>query len=280
MHLPDWLLKREPESLTKGVNRGGGYVQKTLARIANLMEEVVFSDEYAKKDGLLQKIDARAKLILILLVIAGTSFLRDIELILAIYGLVIIAAYLSKIDILFFIKRTWLFIPIFSGIVAIPAIFSFFTPGEPIVTLVRLDHAIGAWNFQFSELTITKEGVLGTLLFVFRIATSVSLALLLTLTTRWNVLMKSLRALGVPKMFVLILSMTYQYILILLRIVQEMHLAKKSRTIRADGSLKGLEKERGWVASRIGTVLMKSYAISEETHSAMVSRGFKGEVKS
>jgi energy-coupling factor transporter transmembrane protein EcfT len=42
----------------------------------------------------------------------------------------------------------------------------------------------------------------------------------------------------------------------------------------------GIKKEQNWVASRIGTVLMKSYKMSDEIHSAMVSRGFHGEIKS
>jgi energy-coupling factor transporter transmembrane protein EcfT len=93
--------------------------------------------------------------------------------------------------------------------------------------------------------------------------------------------MKSLRTLGVPQIFVLVLSMTYQYIFLLVRIVQEMHLAKKSRTInKTNMNREGIKKEQNWVASRIGTVLMKSYKMSDEIHSAMVSRGFHGEIKS
>jgi cobalt/nickel transport system permease protein len=74
--------------------------------------------------------------------------------------------------------------------------------------------------------------------------------------------------------------MTYQYIFLLVRIVQEMHLAKKSRTIKTDMTRQGIKNEQNWVASRIGTVLMKSYKMSDEIHSAMVSRGFHGEIKS
>ncbi|HEY9247215.1 MAG TPA: energy-coupling factor transporter transmembrane component T, partial [Candidatus Methanoperedens sp.] len=77
-----------------------------------------------------------------------------------------------------------------------------------------------------------------------------------------------------------VLSMTYQYIFILIRIVQEMYHAKKSRTIKADMTRQGIKKEQNWVASRIGTILMKSYKMSDEIHSAMVSRGFHGEIKS
>jgi cobalt/nickel transport system permease protein len=189
-------------------------------------------------------------------------------------------AYLSKVELFFFIKRVWLFIPIFSGMIVFPAMFNIVTPGEPLITFVHFDSPVHFWVFQFTEISITKQGALGALLFISRVATSVSLIVLLTLTTRWADVMKSLRTLGMPQIFVLVLSMTYQYIFLLVRIVQEMYLAKKSRTIKTNMTRQGIKKEQNWVASRIGTVLMKSYKMSEEIHSAMVSRGFHGEIKS
>jgi cobalt/nickel transport system permease protein len=279
MHLPDWLAKKEPEASKLPRGSGSSYIEKTLYGIAKMAEDSIFSEIYSQEKGLLQGIEPRVKLVFMLLAVAGVSFLKNVELILAVYALILLAAWLSKINLFFFIKRNWLFIPAFSGIVALPAIFSFVTPGEQLVSFATFGHAIGIGPFQLSEIAITKEGALGALTFIFRVATSVALVLLLTLTTRWNTIMKSLRAVFVPKTFILVLSMSYQYILILARVVQEMHFAKKSRTICSDGSARGLGKERDWVASRIGAVLMRSYAISEEVHSAMVSRGFRGEVK-
>ncbi len=245
-----------------------------------MMERSIFSEKYASAKGFLQRIDPRVKLITILLLIITTSFISKTEIILGIYALTLVFAYLSKVELFFFIKRVWLFIPIFSGMVAFPAIFNIFTPGEPLITLLQFNRTIHFWIFEFTELSITRAGVLGALLFISRVATSVSLIVLLTLTTRWTDVMKSLRTLGVPQIFILVLSMTYQYIFLLIRVVQEMHLAKKSRTIRTNRTREGIKKEQNWVASRIGTVLMKSYKVSDEIHSAMVSRGFHGEIKS
>ena len=281
MNLPVWLTEKEKDKKSgiKG-SAGKDYVDKTLFSIAQLTEGIVFSEKYANRKGLLQGINPKIKLAVILLLVVVTSFLRSIESILVVYALALFLALASRIDISFFIKRVWFFIPIFSGIIAFPSIFNVFIPGEPLLTFIKLDHGINLFLFNFTELSITREGLLGAILFVSRVATSVSLVVLLTLTTKWNDIMKSLRAIYVPFVFVLILSMTYQYILILIRMVEDMHYAKKSRTIRRDNSHGGLSRERDWVASRIGTVLMKSYYLSEETHSAMVSRGFNGEFKS
>ncbi len=281
MKIPDWLAESAPCSCCNiGVGRTKNFVEKTLVEIASMMERSIFSEKYASAKGFLQSIDPRVKLITILLLIITTSFISKTEIILGIYALTLFFAYLSKVELFFFIKRVWLFIPVFSGIVAFPAMFNIITPGEPLVTLVHFDRTIHVWVFQFTEIAVTKEGALGTLLFISRVAASVSLIVLLTLTTRWADVMKSLRTLRVPQIFVLVLSMTYQYIFLLVRIVQEMHLAKKSRTIKANTTRQGIKKEQNWVASRIGTVLMKSYKMSDEIHSAMVSRGFHGEIKS
>ena len=281
MKIPDWLTQSAPCPCC-AISVGGkkNYVEKTLVEIAGMMERSIFSEKYSSAKGFLQSIDPRVKLITIMLLIATTSFIKKTEIILGIYAVTLFLAYLSKVDLIFFIKRVWLFIPIFSGIVVFPSMFNIATPGEPLVTFVHFDKIIHFWVFQFTEISITKEGAFGALLFISRVATSVSLIVLLTLTTRWAEVMKSLRTLGVPQIFVLVLSMTYQYIFLLVRIVQEMHLAKKSRTIKTNRTREGIKKEQNWVASRIGTVLMKSYKMSEEINSAMISRGFHEEVKS
>lgn len=281
MKIPDWLSQTATcPCCTIGVGGKKNFVEKTLVEIAGMMERSIFSEKYANAKGFLQSIDPRVKLITILLLIVTTSFIKKTEIILGIYALTLFFAYLSKVELIFFIKRVWLFIPVFAGIVAFPAMFNIVTPGEPLVTLMHFNSTIHFWVFQFTEISVTKEGALGALLFISRVATSVSLIVLLTLTTKWVDVLKSLRTLRVPQIFVLVLSMTYQYIFLLVRIVQEMHLAKKSRTIKTNMTRQGIKKEQNWVASRIGTVLMKSYKMSDEIHSAMVSRGFHGEIKS
>jgi cobalt/nickel transport system permease protein len=280
MNLPAWFTEDAPQEFRPlGGGGGRGHVEKTLVKIADLSQDAIASEKYASAEGFLQGVDPGKKLIAILLLIVATSFLRDMPSIIAVYALTLCAAYASHIELWFFIKRVWFFIPLFAGVVAFPSIFNIFTPGEVLLSLFRSDQGVDLLLFKIYELSVTKEGLLGAILFVSRVATSVSLAVLLTLTTRWNEIMKSLRTLCIPPIFILVLSMTYQYILILMRTVQDMHYAKKSRTIHWDASYNGIKKERDWVASRMGALLMKSYALSEETHSAMLSRGFHGDLK-
>jgi cobalt/nickel transport system permease protein len=72
------------------------------------------------------------------------------------------------------------------------------------------------------------------------------------------------------------LGMTYRYLFVFLRLVQDMYRARKSRTIRPFSPA----AERNWIASRIGATFKKSMDMSEDIYRAMLSRGFHGEFRS
>ena len=95
------------------------------------------------------------------------------------------------------------------------------------------------------------------------------------LTTPQQVLFKSLRTVGVPKIYVLTLEMAYRYIFLLMDMVREMYVAKKARTIKA----RSMFEEQKWVGGRMGYTLIRSIDMSEKVHMAMMSRGFNGDVK-
>src|SRR4029077_1135869 len=120
---------------------------------------------------------------------------------------------------------------------------------------------------------LTRQGLESAGLIVTRVAVSISLVVLLTLTTRWSRLLASLRALFVPRMFVLVLGMTYRYVFHLLNGVTDMYVARKARTVTHDTDV---TKGRAFVAATGGALFGKAHALSEEVHQAMVSRGYTG----
>lgn len=250
-------------------------LEKGLNAFASLLERAIFSEEMARKDGMLQRIDPRAKLIVMVFLIVVVSLLRRLETLVALYMAVTFMALISGLGLLTLTKRIWFFVPIFTGMIAIPAIFNIITPGTPLLVVARLkrDIGIGPWHIP-AEIAITREGVEGAAIFVMRVATSVSIVMVSVLTTRWADLLKALRAFRVPSAFVLILGMTYRYIFVLIRIVQGMYMARRSRTIRS-----GVKGERAWVASRMAVIVAKSYVMSEKVFMAMRSRGFTGDVR-
>jgi cobalt/nickel transport system permease protein len=208
--------------------------------------------------------------------IFATSLIKDLKLLVLIYIFTLLLAYLSKINVLFFIKRVWLYIPIFAGIIIIPMIFNIFFPGDPLIRLAYLGTTAHVGSLTLPEsVYITRQGVYAASIFTMRVATCVSAVVLLFLTTPQQILYKSLRTVGVPKIYVFTLEMTKRYIFLLMDLVREMHFAKKARTIKAGG----IFDEQKWVGGRIGYTLIRSMDISEKVHMAMISRGFNGDVK-
>jgi cobalt/nickel transport system permease protein len=245
--------------------------------MARTLEEVFFSEEYAKKKGIVQSIDPRVKLVILMMLLIVLSFMQDIQALVVIYLLVLVLTWISKIELSLVIKRVWLTVALFSLLVVIPAMLNIVTPGDPIFTLLRFDspHQVGYLKIP-QEITITRQGLAGVTLFVLRVTVSVTLVLVVTLTTRWTELLKAIAVFRIPQIFILVLGMTYRYIFLLIRIVQNMFLAKKSRMIKMGTT----GEEQAWVASRIGLLLKKSFKLSDDVYSAMRSRGFTGEAKS
>ncbi len=244
------------------------FFERTLADITGVLEQTLFAEEIARQDGWLQSLDPRVKLIGALAILIAISFSRHLLVIVVLYLLTLPVAVASRVPMRFYLKRVWVFMPFFTGVVALPALFSPFTPGAPLITLIDLSSP------RFS-LAITWPGVMTAAFLLLRVATSVSIGVLLILTTRWTVLLKALRVLHTPQAFVLILGMTYRYIYVLLHAANNLFLARESRRV---GQVSPSE-ERRWLTASMGTLVSKSYALSDEVYRAMQSRGFRGEAQ-
>jgi cobalt/nickel transport system permease protein len=245
--------------------RKPGFAEKTLADITHNLEQAIFTEEHARRHAFLQSLDPRLKLILFGALIVAAGLAHNVTTIVVIYAFTLTLAFLSRIPFDFFVKRVWLGIPFFAGIVVIPSLF--LIPGAPFLVL-----AVPATSFV---ITISVPAVMGAILFIARVGASVSLAVLLVVTTPWADLLKALAVLHVPEVFVLILGMTYRYIFLFLRTLDNMLLARTSRTV---GETSGGEQRR-WIVASIGVLLGKSFQMSNEVYQAMLSRGFSGRVR-
>jgi cobalt/nickel transport system permease protein len=264
---PDWLTQSEMGLCPCGCigkRRKGSFVEKTIGGAAGVMRQAMFSDDVASRPGVLQAIDPRVKLVTLFGLLVSAALVRHIPVLVVMYLATLVLAVTSGLPIGFFVKRVWLFVPLFTGIIVAPATLNFVTHGEIVVHL-------GTWFGHPAGLTRQGLGAAG--LIVIRVAVSISLVVLLTLTTRWNRLLASLRALFVPRMFVLVLGMTYRYVFHLLNGVTDMYTARKARTVTRDTDV---AKGRAFVAASGGALFGKAHALSEEVHQAMVSRGYMG----
>lgn len=267
---PDWLLRSEIGLCPCGCigkRRKGGFVEKTLSGGSTLLRQAIFADDTATAPGLLQTIEPRVKVVTLLGLLVAAAFVQHVAVLVALYGAVLILAAASQLSLRFFVKRVWLFIPIFTGIVVLPATFSFVTPGHIVVPL-------GTWFG--STVGLTNQGLTSAALIVARVAVSISLVVLLTLTTPWTRLLAAVRGLAVPRMFVLVLGMAYRYLFHLLNAVTDMYTARKARSANRTVDVRA---GRAFVSASAGALFGKSYALAEEVHQAMVARGFTGNVR-
>ncbi len=240
-----------------------GWVEHTLAGITGSIERAVFTEEHARSRGWLQRVDPRAKLGMFLIVILAASLSGSIVIEVGLYAVVLAAAVASRVPTDFFVKRVWLGIPLFAGIVVIPAIF--FVPGERL-----FDLALGPVH-----LAPSIPGLIGAVLLVARVGVSVSLAVLLVLTTPWADLLKSLQAIRVPQLFILVLAMAYRYIFLFLHLASGMFEARKSRVVaRTSGG-----EQRRWISGTMGNLLNRSFKMSNDVYAAMSARGFTGSIR-
>lgn len=241
--------------------RGDGFLTGNISGFTQALESIVVTEDLCRAPGLFQGLDPRVKVITLLFFIILVGLARDLRILLLIFILAFLCIMLSKVPQVVFLKRLFIFIPIFTAVIAIPALF--ITPGDPLLSLA-------------GKTVITQQGARTAGFLIMRVVDSLSLALLLVLTTPWTKLLAALRWLRLPSLIVAVLGMTYRYIFLLLHTTNAMFLARRSRSI---GGFSGGENRR-WLGRALVTSMMKSQYLSEEVYLAMLSRGYQGEVYS
>jgi cobalt/nickel transport system permease protein len=239
------------------------FIERSIMGALAFFKDSCFADEVALKKGWLQSLDPRVKAMTTLLFVVEILLAKDIVVVSALYGFSLALAYFSRIRLGYFLKRTWIFIPLFSFFIVLPALFSFFSPGEALATFKVAGFA----------LVVTRQGAAGAALFVARVAASVSYAVLLSATTRQFELLKVLRVFCVPQLFVMVLGMCLRYIYLFVSIIENTYVAIKSRA----GIRVHHKKGQRIVAWNIASLWMRSYSLSSDVYQAMLSRGFRGE---
>ncbi|MDD5196223.1 MAG: cobalt ECF transporter T component CbiQ [Candidatus Omnitrophica bacterium] len=239
------------------------FIGRSIRGTLSFFRESVLSEEHASHRAFLQSLDPRVKAATFLWLCLMVLIARNIYSLIFLYVFCLVLVWISKINLGFFLKRTWIFIPLFSLFIAIPALFSFISPGEALLS----------FNFLGLRLVITRPGFSGALLFVTRVITSVSLIILLGLTTRHFALLKVLRIFKVPQVFVMVLGMSYRYIYLFVEIVQETYQGIRSRV----GEIVPYRKGQSLVAWNIATLWQRSFKLNDDVYNAMLSRGYTGE---
>lgn len=242
------------------MSRPRGYVERTIDGLLDAMERSRAAEQVAASPGILQRIDPRVKVAGLLSLVVATVLARNALTIALVLGLAVLAALLSRVRLKVLVTGVWLEALFFTGAIAVPSLV--LTPGRAAFTLPLVP-----WPVTFQGLTTA-----GYLL--LRVETAATLACLLVFTTRWTHVLKALRVFRVPVVFVVVLGMTYRYILLLLETARDMFDAHRARAV---SPRRGTPGARQALASA-GVLLSKTMALSGEVYLAMQARGFRGEV--
>jgi cobalt/nickel transport system permease protein len=238
----------------------GGFIEHTIEGLYSAMERALYAEAVAGGGGLLQSLDPRVKVVGLLGLVAAAALSARLWVIAALLLLAVLLAVLSRISVAMLVSRVWLGAFLFTGAIAIPALF--LTPGDPAARVPVL-----GW-------IVTVQGLRTASYLLLRVEAAATLALLLVFTTPWAHVLKALRAVRAPVVFVVILGMTCRYVLLMLETAHEMFEARKSRTV---GRLT-LSERRHQAVSSAGVLLGKTLQLSNEVYLAMQARGFRGEV--
>jgi cobalt/nickel transport system permease protein len=240
--------------------RSNNFIERSIVDALTFLKDSIFAEEHALVKGFLQSLDPRVKIISFLLFIIQALLTKSIVALFFLYAVCLFLALVSRINLGFFLKRTWIFIPLFSLFIALPAIFN---PGEVLLT----------WHILGAKLMITRQGIDGAVIFIMRVVVSESLVVLLSLTTKHFELLKVLRIFKIPQIFIMTLGMCYRYVYLFVGIIQNTYLAIKSRV----GI--GVQYQRGQdiVAWNIASLWERSVGLNEQVYKAMLSRGYRGE---
>jgi cobalt ECF transporter T component CbiQ len=235
-------------------------VERSLAFFVGALEHAFHSEELAGKDGLLQRVDPRIKIVAILPLIVIAALARRLWVVAVLFAIAVAVAMLSKVPLGTLTRRVWLGVLAFTGFISLPALF--LVPGQAIYALPLL-----GW-------TATVQGLRAAVYLIMRAETAATFSVLLVLCTPWTKLLKALRVLRLPIVLVVILGMTYRYIFLLLRNAHDMFTSRKSRMV---GRLDGPQQRRASTACA-GVLMSKTLQLGGDVYLAMRSRGFQGEV--
>ncbi len=276
--IPSFLLERHAPGLPvlKTSSMGSSFVDKGLSYIAGVVKAGYIQWELASTKGFLQKFDARAKLFFLFFFIGIISFKQSVYAEMSIGVFIFALAVFSGANIADFYKRVLFFGFFFGFTVALPASLNTITGGEIVMRLVELPKPYDFWGYHIpKQIGITRQGIAGVMMLTLRVANSVALSLLVISTTPFPLLVKALKVLRVPDVFLMVLTLTYKYIFIFAGTIEEMYLAKKSRLARRTNGVDG----RMWVAGRIAFIFKKTQLRCEEVFKAMLSRGFSDDMR-
>jgi len=230
-----------------------------------------FLDPYIPLQSAVHRLDARVKLPLALVFILVTAFTPHgaWAAYLLLWAILLAAVTLSELGITLVVKRALLALPFM--LAALPVLFTM--QGAPLFSF-----SVGA-----VDLSVSQAGVERFLSIALKSWISVQCAVLLAASTQITDLLKAMRTMRIPRLLVAIVGLMYRYLYVMVAEVQRLLTARTARSsesghtdYKTGGSLRWRASVTGGMA---GNLLLRSFERSDRVYSAMLARGYDGEVR-
>ncbi len=258
--LPLWM--QQPNSpLPAAKATKAPWLEKTLLRMRAALAKTIASEEVARSKGLLQSIHPTAKAIGFLSALVATGLATSPLVLCTILGFASIAALVSAVPLKNLAARVSGAVLFFGLVVAAPLSLAAVTTG-PIA-------------FRIAGVAFSSPGLQLAATILLRLATGITLTLLWNLTTPWHLLLRSFGSLGVPRPMLTTATLTYRYLFVMLEVLGEMVEARMARQVGACDK----SQARNYAGAGTAVLFAKSLALTEETHLAMLARGYEGVVR-
>jgi len=219
----------------------------------------IFS-EYFKKDHLLSQVDARIKLSVSLFVLAMVLSYKGLVFPLLILGISLTLCIRIKVPLRVFLLR--FSEPVFIASVVI--LLKFLFSGQETMFSIEM------WG-----ITITghKDGLMDGLQIGSRILGAVSVVALLGFSTPFTEIMAGLSWLKVPKGLIEISLFAYRYIFVLFEDAMVIYNAQKNRL-----GYSNIKRGLSSFGTLTGSLTLKAFEHSQNTTTAMLQRGYDGNI--
>ncbi len=252
------------------------FIEKGVHYLAFFIKTGYLQWESASSQRFFQRIDARIKVLFLLFFMVIVSIKKEILPEALIGAFIFLLALAARLKVSGLYKRVLFFGFFFGFLIALPSAFNVITGGEIILPVLRLQTAHHFLVYRIpAEIGITRQGAYGVAMLTLRVVNSLAISFFVLYTTSFPEIIRALKLLRVPDTFLMIITLSYKYVFILAKTVEDMHLSKKSRLSGPAGNADA----RRWIAGRIVFLFRKTQQRCEEIFRAMLGRGFSGDIR-
>jgi cobalt/nickel transport system permease protein len=169
----------------------------------------------------------------------------------------IMLAFLSRVSVLHFLFKL---LKVYPMIFFISFLIPFFPSNNDSV-------------YHFGMIRIYQSGLDKFISINIKSILSIFMSIILTTTTSFDMLLKGMERLFIPKIFILILSFMYRFIFLLIDEIERMFTAYKSRYIKLP-----FWSRLNILSQQIVVLFIRTYERGERVYQAMDARGFSGKI--